>query len=228
MEQKPPKSNRKHPCIAEMIAARLEGTEKNRLLRLQQNGIRISPGPVAPQAVVQNHHQNHIIQSQKALFREKRQDNMSQDQSKRAQLGEDQSKPSDIESKQDRSTSREKFIETRRPAEEQKRQLQQMPPSSASETNPEQLHITDDISPESKKSNGNICTLCYGITKDRHPSSIKCRGPCKQIYHLACARAHFKADCFTEEKAQARGDDKSSLSNEDKAHKGSVAFTCDV
>ena len=44
---------------------------------------------------------------------------MTQDQSKRAQHADDLSKPSDIESKLDRSTSREKFIETRsRPVEE--------------------------------------------------------------------------------------------------------------
>ena len=67
--------SRKQPSIAEMIASRLEGTEKNRIIRLQQNGIRISPGPIAPQSVVQNH-QHHMNQSHKNQIREKRQENI--------------------------------------------------------------------------------------------------------------------------------------------------------
>ena len=70
--------SRKQPSIAEMIASRLEGTEKNRIIRLQQNGIRISPGPIAPQSVVQNH-QNHMIQSHKIQIREKRQENIAEE-----------------------------------------------------------------------------------------------------------------------------------------------------
>ena len=55
------RSHHKSASAAQLIAARLQGTEKNRMIRLQQNGLRISPGPIAPQSVMQNH----MLQSQK-------------------------------------------------------------------------------------------------------------------------------------------------------------------
>lgn len=105
-----------------------------------------------------------------------------------------------------------------------------MPPDS----NPENQYITDDMSPESKKSNGNICTLCYQIVKEKHVSSVKCKGACKRIFHLACAKASFKPNFFQNAPSNSKEPQpvedavKSDLSEESKTPNKAVIFTCDI
>ena len=102
-----------------------------------------------------------------------------------------------------------------------------------SDSNPENKYITDEMSPESKKSNGNICTLCYQIVKEKNSSSVKCKGVCKRIFHHACAKATFKPDNFQKAPVNPKNqmiedDPKSDLSEESKGPNSSVIFTCDI
>ena len=88
------------------------------------------------------------------------------------------------------------------------------------------------MSPESKKSNGNICTLCYQIVKEKHASTVKCKGACKRIFHLTCARASFRPELFqtatADPKEQAVDDGAKSDSEGSKTPQAATAFTCDI